>query len=208
MRVSIAFIFTLPLLAQESRFSYGVTGGVPLSGTGKSYFGYNNESPRFTVGPRFEYRFINHVSLIVNPLYRQVGNSNSFLDSNIPGSNEETLSYNFRTRGHNLSLPILGKYTFRSRQEKLRPFLTTGFSLHTTWLREEAAKAPAAPVLRGGLNPTGAVSSSQASYWVEVSNIDLDDTNSAPSSATPLLVLGNDPVKGRHQSDFLFSIRF
>jgi len=208
MRLSIAFILTLPLLAQESRFSYGVTGGVPLSGTGKSYFGYNKESPRFTIGPRFEYRFTDHVSLIINPLYRRVGNSNSFLDSNIPGSNGETLSYNFRTRGHNLSLPILGKYTFRSRQEKLRPFLTTGFSLDTTWLREEATQSSSSTgtsrrfesdrrsiiqpdiVLGGGLE-------------YRLGRYEL-----SPEFRYTFVCTGNDPVKGRHQSDFLFSIRF
>ena len=139
MRSLLALFLSLPLIAQDSRFTFGVTGGVPIIGSGTSNYGSNNESRRYTIGPVFEYRATDHLSLVVNPLYRRIGNSYNLFGSANSGAPLETLNILARTRAHNLSLPILGKYTFRARQEKLRPFLSNGYSLDTSWQSSQAS---------------------------------------------------------------------
>ncbi len=118
------------LLAQERPFSFGFTTGIPIT---DGLQGSPDISKRYTLGALGEYRFTDHISLFVNPLYRRTGRDSEF--NRIPGPSESSLPTQtlINDRSHNLDIPVLGRYTFFNPSRKLRPFVSLGFSLNTSW---------------------------------------------------------------------------
>lgn len=43
--------------------------------TGQRFGTYNQESRNYAVGSILQYRFTDHISVVVNPLYRRLGSS-------------------------------------------------------------------------------------------------------------------------------------
>jgi hypothetical protein len=126
-----AILFTAAILsAQDRPFSFGVTGGVPLTDGLRAN---PDNSKRYTFGILGEYRFTQHISLLVNPLYRRTGSDARF--QTLFPIDEQTQSADLRIwdRAHNLDLPILGRYTFLDASRKWRPFVSLGFSVNTSW---------------------------------------------------------------------------
>jgi hypothetical protein len=130
IRNFLFFVGACGLFAQERPFSFGFTTGVPIT---DGLQGSPDISKRYTLGALGEYRFTDHISLFVNPLYRRTGRDSEYTyipgigDSNVP---VQTL---ITDRSHNLDIPVLGRYTFFLPSRKLRPFVSLGFSLNTSW---------------------------------------------------------------------------
>jgi hypothetical protein len=130
VQIRAILLISFTCLAQDRPFTFGFTAGAPL--TKGVNFG-NDESRRYTLGILGEYRFTDHISVQVNPLYRRTGTSSFFRGSFITGPNTEILTGATRDRSHNLDLPVLGKYYFGAPTRSWRPFLGAGFSLNTAW---------------------------------------------------------------------------
>lgn len=122
------------LLAQERPFQFGLTAGVPLtSGTRLQ----TDQSKRYTIGGFGEYRFTDHISLVVNPMYRRTGSDGVFNYQPDPSNPNQTQQISSLQRDHNLDLPIFGRYTFLAPTRKWRPFVNLGFSLNHSFRRVE-----------------------------------------------------------------------
>lgn len=121
----------LNLAAQSQRFSFGFTGGVPLTTPGPSDSFFHNESRRYTLGVTFELFLNDQISLNLNPLYKRTGSSLSwnFPSVSEPGTVPQALAASSRIRNHSIELPVIGKYTFRPAGVSWRPFAGAGFAL-------------------------------------------------------------------------------
>ncbi|MCX6610967.1 MAG: outer membrane beta-barrel protein [Acidobacteria bacterium] len=117
-----------------------------------------------------------------------------------------------RTRTHNLSLPILGKYTFRPRTEKWRPFITTGYELGKSWNEFESRQ-----VYRDTLAGTTQTFIGKSSNRSPLSNgivigggVDYRFRRFyvAPEFRYTFQNPTNSGVESRHRADLLLSIRF
>jgi hypothetical protein len=209
MRNFIFLLSTACLCGQESRFSFGATGGFSFGSDASTRFAtLNQESRKYTIGPSFEYRFTDHVSLVVNPLYRRLGSSYSLQQFAQAGTSDIF----GRTRTHNLSLPILGKYTFRPGTEKWRPFITTGYELAKSWNEFETRQ-----VYRDTLAATRQTFVGKSSNRSPLSNgivigggVDYRFRRFyvAPEFRYTFQNPTNSSVEGRHKADLLLSIRF
>lgn len=124
-------VFASGLFAQERPFQFGFTAGVPLTDGLRAN---PDSSKRYTLGALGEYRFTDHISLFVNPLYRRTGSDYqfSYLRPIFDNPNESTRVHG-TIRSHHLDLPIMGRYTFLNPDRKWRPFFAMGFSLNTSW---------------------------------------------------------------------------
>lgn len=98
---SLFFVNALLLLAQPVQF--GVKGGVSF--TDPVRIGVD-ESRAYTVGPMLEVRLPRGFAIETGLQYKRLGTSG---DIQFEGD-----QYLFRTRGHSVELPIVGKYYFRS----------------------------------------------------------------------------------------------
>ena len=121
------FVFTLFVLSSVTlcaqTFSFGVKGGGLLTEPAERF----DQSRRYVVGPVVEVLSPWKVALEVDAFYSRFGSSLS-LQGTTGG----------RTRGDSWQLPILGKYYFKDRTAKIRPFASSGFSLRKTWFEDRS----------------------------------------------------------------------
>ena len=207
MRLFCFFMLTLPLAAQTSRFTLGITGGVPLGSITSS--AGREESKRYTFGPLLEISFTEHITVAVNPLYKRTGWS-------FPPYSGVTPEVEFRfdgtrSRSHSLELPVIGKYSFGAANRRWRPFLGSGFAFQAAWQRTET---------RGSLRNL---------ETNMVQSLDLGSELRTPTDVGAVASAGislrrgrfafvpeirykrwgsSSSARSRHQADFLFSIRF
>jgi hypothetical protein len=128
------------LSAQAPYFSFGLSGGVPLSrGTGSIPYG-PDQSPRYTLGLNLEASFTDHISVVFNPNYRRTGVDYGIVPGSVLSAGSvivilaQPLVANSGTvRSNSLELPVIGRYTFQRPSEKVRPFAGAGFALQTAW---------------------------------------------------------------------------
>ena len=212
MRILLLLTFSCYLLAQESRFSFGATGGFSFTARGNAVGSTNRENRPYAVGPIFQYRFTDHVSLVVNPLYRRLGSS--YLLQRFPTLGSESVVSDFasRTRTHNLSVPILLKYSFGSPQRKWRPFATTGYEFGQSWNRFESKSVLTNTVTgtqqvfagtntdRSRLNTGVVFGGGIETKW--------NRFHFVPEFRYAFQNPTNSVVEGRHKADLLLSIRF
>ena len=99
---------------------FGVKGGVTF--TDPVRIGVD-ESRAYTVGPMFEVRLPARFAIETGLQYKRLGASG---DITFEGS-----QYLFRTRGHSLELPILGKYYFRSGDWS--PYVSGGVAIRRSF---------------------------------------------------------------------------
>lgn len=127
MRILLSLFLALPLSAQFQRFTFGVTGGVPL---GRLTQYSSDESKRYTFGLSVEAALNENVSLLFNPLYKRTGVSYQFgpVPTLFPPQILENVT---RIRAHSFELPLIGKYTFGRASRSWRPFLGAGFAFQT-----------------------------------------------------------------------------
>lgn len=117
-------------LAQERPFQFGFTAGVPITDGLRANPDF---SKRYTLGVLGEYRFTDHISLFVNPLYRRTGTDYQFNYQPVFDNPNQSAKVHGTVRSHVLDLPIMGRYTFLNPDRKWRPFFALGFSLNTSW---------------------------------------------------------------------------
>jgi hypothetical protein len=216
MRFLLIFsIFCLDLAAQTERFSFGVTGGVPIGPmTSKSGYENRNESKRYTVGFSLEVFLNEHISIVTNPLYKHTGYSfdisRTYLDPSGTTAQQNVRSFG-RVRSESLELPVMGRYTFRSSRQRIRPFAGAGFAFQKSFQNTEnttvlsGANIIGSQVFRGssdGRTPldTGAVFSAGLS-------IKQGRIHYVPEFRYTRWGGGN-PSHNRNQSEALFTIRF
>jgi hypothetical protein len=149
MRIfGVLLLLSLPLVAQERRFTFGITGGVPLGSLraqGYGPTGNGDAAPvsigqeRYTAGLSFEAYFNDHLSVDFNPLYRR-STAQAFSSHQAgviinPGATP-TVQYideSLTTQNYSIQMPVVGKYTFRDAGETWRPFVGAGFGFQTAW---------------------------------------------------------------------------
>ena len=95
------------------------------------------ESKRYMVGPSVEGRFFGaKIGLELDAIYRRLGYSYAGdfgpLPPDYQGPAPITKFY-IRSRANSWEMPLIGKYYFRSREARWRPFLGAGFSVRTQW---------------------------------------------------------------------------
>lgn len=148
-----------PLAAQSgffSRFSFGVTGGVPLNDYSNNpvytitlsgnfpqtpfpVIVGNKQAQRFTVGPNAEYAITDHFSVQFNPLYKRFTADYPVLVAariSRPGDPVGPAFYLplIREMPTNAwEFPIIAKYTFGRPPASWRFFLGSGYSFGSGW---------------------------------------------------------------------------
>jgi hypothetical protein len=124
------------------RFSFGVTGGVPLGRmTAWNSALSHDESRRYTFGPSVDLSLTDKLSITVNPLYKRLGNTWSGGISLIDPGPDIAFQYSNRfvsSRAHSLELPVIGKYHFGDGERRWRPFVGAGFAFQTAWMKESS----------------------------------------------------------------------
>ena len=122
------------------RFSFGVTGGVPLGRISSDSNSFSSEeSRRYTIGPAVDLSLTSKLSVSANLLYKRTGSStgnlfyNRFFDSGPDSAFQYGVSSAARFRAHSLELPVIGRYHFGREGSRWRPFLGTGFAFQTAW---------------------------------------------------------------------------
>lgn len=213
--LSFAAVCSLAAQPLTPRFSFGVTGGVPLGQmTPGGSFLFNEESRRYTFGPSVDLSLTSKLSVTVNPLYKRTGNSwNGGFYFYDPGP-ESPLQYSnqsVRSRAHSLELPVIGKYHFGDGESRWRPFVGAGFAFQTAWMQESnqlVTRDKASGELffqnftseRRTSTDTGVVASAGLSFrqgpLVFMPEIRYTRWGSA------------SPARDRHQADALLTIRF
>lgn len=201
-----------PLAAQVPQFSFGLTAGVPFAGTAPSGY-WHDESKRYTIGPLLQASFTEHISIVVNPLYKRTGYStgafNLLRDPEGPIRVVETSS---RVRGHSLELPVMGKYTFRSADKVWRPFVQSGFSFQTAWQKTEGISILSNQQLNTSTSSpfTFERRTSTDAGAVFGAGVTLRRGRLQFSPEMRYTRWGStfSPARGRHQGDFLLTIRF
>ena len=214
MRLIFFLLLSIPALAQWKHLSLGVTGGVPFNRMTSSVPFGPDESKRYTVGITIEAKLNEHVSVNFNPLYKRTGVRFGLL----PNTNlvllegDQLVASSSQVRSHSLELPVIGKYTFRSGDRKVRPFLGAGFSFQTAWQRYDtnilirnAARATQSTILMSDRFRTpfdvGAVASAGVNIrqgWVTV----------APEIRFTRYADAYSLTHRRSQTEFLLSLRF
>jgi len=130
MRINFAISFLIASAALAQSVKVGVIGGVPLTDPVR----FNDESKRYLVGPSVEVRFLDgRPGVEMNALYRRTGTAFSFAFSPNPDYPQVPERFSSRTVGNTWEFPLLGKYYFRTSDEKWRPFLGTGYTIRHTW---------------------------------------------------------------------------
>jgi hypothetical protein len=121
--------------ASAQLVSVGVKGGVSITEPGR----YNDESRRYIVGPSVEFRLPFRFAAEIDALYTRTGDSFRYLYfyPDPAGMAGTTTDIRVRTRGNSWEFPVLGKYYFTSRQHAIQPFVGTGYTLSTTWVRND-----------------------------------------------------------------------
>ncbi len=140
MRLIFTFVLPLSLFSHNGNtYRSGVTGGVPLNRMTTSIPFGPDESKRYTFGFTVETSLNEHVSVNFNPLYKRTGvRFGPLPDANFslpPG--QQLLQSSAQVRSHSLELPVIGKYTFRDGDRKVRPFLGAGFAFQTAWQQND-----------------------------------------------------------------------
>ncbi len=132
LNVSLLLSVFLPADASAQRISIGVKGGVPVTSPSASH----DESRRYVVGPSIEIHLPANFAVEGAALYQRVGSENTAAVIT-PGASTVPLTslYSFRYRGNRWEFPVLGKYYFRSQRSSWQPYIGTGYSFATTWLR-------------------------------------------------------------------------
>ncbi|MBM3763204.1 MAG: PorT family protein [Acidobacteria bacterium] len=212
MRFILALIPCI-FAAQDPRFSFGFTGGLSVPSQATQRFGtYNQESRNYAVGSILQCRFTDDISVVVNPLYRRLGSSSNLDRFALFGSSNQTNDIAQRTRTNNLSIPILGRYAFRSPQQTWHPFVTTGFELSQSWNHTDSRQT-----IRNsetGSTTTNTYSFSHRSGFnngvVAGAGIDRKwgQIHFTPEFHYTFQNPTNASVEGRHRVDLLVSIRF
>ena len=118
---------------------FGALGGI--TATDPDAFG-RGESKRYVIGPSVEVRFLQgKIGIELDALYRRAGESFAFESGPPPpeytGPPPVTRFY-LRSRTNSWEFPLLGKYYFRSGQDRWRPFLGTGYVLRAQWRKAES----------------------------------------------------------------------
>ena len=95
------------------------------------------ESKRYMVGPSVEGRFFGaKIGLELDAIYRRLGYSYAG-DFGPPPPDYQgpapITKFYIRSRANSWEMPLIGKYYFRGREERWRPFLGAGFSLRMQW---------------------------------------------------------------------------
>jgi hypothetical protein len=123
----------MPVVAQDQRFSFGVTAGLPLDKTTSNMGSSRVDNNRFTFGVSIEGYLNEHLSVDFNPLYKR---TTSYFSNTTFSGVGNTLSVVFleqASKNHSLELPVIGKYTFREKGKRWRPFVGAGFAFQTAW---------------------------------------------------------------------------
>jgi Outer membrane protein beta-barrel domain len=136
----ILLLIAAPLAGQVSgsRFSFGVTGGVPLGRMTPKY-AFHDESRRYTVGPTVDVSLSANFSVSAGLLYKRRGlsfggggNQSFFFDTPVDVPFQYT-AIATGVRSHSLELPVLAKYHFGNQSRRWRPFAGTGFAFQTAF---------------------------------------------------------------------------
>ena len=96
--------------------SVGVKGG----GTFTKPAERNDDSKQYVVGPSVEIGLPARFAVEVNALYSRFGVS----------------GFGTNRRGHSWEFPVLGKYYFADRDEAVRPYVSSGFSVRNIWMED------------------------------------------------------------------------
>ncbi len=107
-----------------SRLSYGVTGGIELTGNGSDSITHY-ESRRYAIGPSVEFGISDRVGIQFNPLYRRLGYSQFF------GKNAPLVTSFDRNRTNEWQFPVIGKYYWGNRERVWRIFTGAGYAWET-----------------------------------------------------------------------------
>jgi len=117
----------------------GAIGG--FSATDPNAFS-TGESKRYMIGPSVEGRFFGaKIGLELDAIYRRLGYSYAG-DFGPPPPDYQgpapITRFYVRSRGNSWEMPLTGKYYFRGREARWRPFLGAGFALRTQWWNTES----------------------------------------------------------------------
>jgi hypothetical protein len=172
----------------------------------------NSETRRYTIGPTVEISLTDRIAVNVNPLYRRAGSSaslfSSFSDVAIPYESVRSI---WRTRAHSLELPVIGKYYFGDSRRLWRPFAGAGFSFQTAWQSIQgftAMRDRDTDIVRTNFFNTDQRTATDAGA-VFNTGIILKRGRFQFAPEIRYTRWGSaSPVRGRHQADALFSIRF
>lgn len=127
---------TLTSVAHGQRFHFGAKGGVPITNPSPLA---RDESRRYLTGATAELRLFGGFAAGVDFLYRRNGFTQQFpLFIYDPQTSNLVQLLSDRTRLHVFEVPVFGKYYFR-REEKVQPFLLTGYSLRKARSASESA---------------------------------------------------------------------
>lgn len=114
--------FTLNSFAETPTFSLGATGGIMIN---EGVTQAPHESRRYVVGPSVEARFTDRFGLEFNALYRRLGTSS------VLNATDQTI--HTRIRGNSWEFPLLGKFYFSGKENKIQPFVSTGWAFRKIW---------------------------------------------------------------------------
>jgi hypothetical protein len=85
---ALAAIASAQTIPRRKR-SFGITGGAAVT---QRFYGSENESKRYTFGPRFDLWLTENISVAMNPLYKRTGYSFGYLNAPPPEIRPEPLA--------------------------------------------------------------------------------------------------------------------
>jgi hypothetical protein len=137
----LCLVFAWALLAVANApaqlVSVGALGGVRLT-DGFEYF--QDASRIYDVGGSVEFRLPAGFAVEADALYQRMGEAYSFFEANGALSS----AFSSRERANVWEFPLLGKYYFRPRSARWRPFVGAGFAFRTASVHGNYATAPPA----------------------------------------------------------------
>lgn len=218
MRLSLLLFTVAATLAAQDlkpRFSFGVTGGVPLGDMMPSRSGFfHEESRRYTLGPAFDLSLNSKLSVTVNPLYKRTGYSTLPFSGFIDLGPDVPFQYMYgpeRMRAHSLELPVIGKYHFGNNESRFRPFVGAGFAFQTAWYTTERSFTTR-DVQTGALSFSDTKTERRTSTDTGVVLSTGFEFAHGPLRFTPELRYTRwgsaSPTRDRQQTDALLTIRF
>jgi hypothetical protein len=209
---SLAIAASCTLIAQSNpaKISLGLTGGIPIAQSDRP----DDESRRYTFGPRVDFSLTEHIQVTVNPLYKRLGRSfdlGLFPSGTDLSGVQGPIYTSFRMRAHSLELPVIGNYYFGDPDRKWRPFAGAGFALRTAWM-ETATRAFVRDTPGSSLEPRVFETSGRTSIRTGVVFAGGVAFRYGRFTFVPEFRYtfwgAPDVVIPRHQADALFSIRF
>ena len=128
MRALVLFLLATTLSAQTVNFGFRV--GVPLVKPSANF----RESPAFLIDPFVEFHIYRGFAVEGSAVHQRVGENAAYFFENAPDTRTTFAGHYSATTWE---FPFVGKYYFRPRQARWRPYAGAGWSIRTIGYRAE-----------------------------------------------------------------------